>query len=105
MGLFPMSLRYLGSCVDSFDDAGDCLLPELGWRDVSEFAYEEASAQILLGNCQPVLADVPSGLAERTHGHETVWLETEGGIQMLYDADADVHYFFVQDEPTITFRR
>ena len=91
-------MRFVGTCIDCFDDDGDCLVGDLGWSDVSAFACAEEDASIVEVSDR---SGVPEGVQAATQGHDCVWLESDCGVLMLYDKDEDIHYFFVEYEQAL----
>lgn len=88
-----MLARYVGNCVNSFDGLGDCVLHELPWYDVSAFACAEESAseinEVEFYQSVSPFPDLPVKNASSIS-----YLRTEDGVFMLYDREADIHYFF-----------
>ena len=83
---------YLGSCVDSFDLEGNCLV-DLPWSHVSDFAYAEENSQELTLTEFLVGVSITeiSGLIEN---NTVKYFQTPDDIFMIYDVDKDIHYFF-----------
>lgn len=67
MRLFELRMNLLGTCVNSFDEDGDCIIPELPWSSVSDFAndIEEFGDNFRQGN-----------------------------LKVVYDDNKDIHYFY-----------
>ena len=63
-------MKYIGNCVDSFDEFGDCIIPQLPFSNVTEFAQ----------------------LVEESDNVEI------GDFIIQYDEETDVHSFFFKWE-------
>ena len=85
--------HYVGSCVDSFDEDGDCIIDDLPWSTVSDLGHADENAQDIGSVTFLQNVSLPNEIAADTSGHEIQYLEYDG-VYMLYDVDADVHYFF-----------
>lgn len=57
---------YIGNCIDSFDEDGDCIFDCLPWNTVSDFACDMENGD----NC------------------------IIGNVEVVYDAETDVHSFY-----------
>ena len=88
--------RFVGTCVNSFDEDGDCIIPELAWDHTSAFAVDEENAvPVQPMEFNKVVAITPD-VAQTFTGHQISYLRTEDHhVYMIYDHDTDVHYFFV----------
>ena len=91
-----MSKRGLiGTCVDSFDEEGDCVV-SLPYATVTDFAAGDERAERMLEDAFRSKVIIPQDLEDLISvGHEIDYLWDQDKDQyMLYDADTDVHYFF-----------
>ena len=86
--------HFVGTCVNSFDEDGDCVLSELPWSQVSDFAFAGESAMRIAEAEFMAQAIVPKYVHEAISLHEIEYLRTEDEVLMLYDISDDVHYFF-----------
>jgi hypothetical protein len=95
-----MTYTYVGNCVDSFDDdTGDCIIDQLGWDDVSNFACELEDASVI-GNDEARCNIGEKLVAELVDGSDLDSLEftkTGDGVLIMYDPEEDIHYFFLED--------
>lgn len=87
--------EYVGTCVDSFDDDGNCIVDELPWSTVSDFARVEENAATVFEDKFLSVCDVPKSIYLSTQNSAIQCLKSEDGVYMLYDEGSDVHYFFV----------
>ena len=62
-----MTPMVVGTCIDSFDEEGDCVNPLLPFADVTEFAQHVDQ-----------------------HGNDSM----VDGILITYDPDSDIHTFW-----------
>jgi len=86
---------YLGSCVDSFDEDGDCIIDDLPFSDVSDFACREQDAlEITRGEFEIIIKEIPQDIKSKILGHNLTYFVYKGDIFVIYDSDEDVHYFF-----------
>jgi hypothetical protein len=85
--------HYVGSCVDSFDDDGNCHLRELPWSTVSDFAVAIEHAQEIDKPAFLAVVTMPENLWKKVKHHENRYLVADE-VYMLHDETADVHYFF-----------
>lgn len=87
--------QYLGSCVNSFDKDGECLIDELPYTDATEFAQAEEQAVEIDEREFKHNFTVPIGIQQRLSAHEVKYLyDQRHDVYMIYDLDDDVHYFF-----------
>jgi hypothetical protein len=86
--------HYIGSCVNSFDEDGDCIIDELPFSTVSDLAVAEENAKVINKNAFDETVTVPESIEHLTVGHEISYL-VHDEVYMLYDLDSDIHYFFV----------
>ena len=84
----------MGSCVNSFDEDGDCVVNDLPWSTVSDLGYADENAVDVGEHAFSTKVEIPSGIMGATAGHDIHYLEHED-VYMLYDSDDDIHYFFV----------
>ena len=87
---------YVGNCVDSFDDEGDCIIDQLPYYDVLDFAVNEESAKEVTAEEFSLYVDIPEDYQPIHALPGTIHLyDSLNQVYMLYDTDMDVHYFFV----------
>lgn len=101
--------NFLGTCVNSFDEDGTCVVPGL-YTDTSDFAvHEENADEITPQEFKTAVGQLPANLSSEV-GDDLVFLhDADNNIYMLYDCDADVHYFFKgslrEDLPVVKKRK
>lgn len=89
--------HLVGSCVDSFDDNGDCFFDN--FSDVNDFACADEDAKRISKkqfwkSCVVSLwASCPTAI-EKTHKIE-YYYDERTDVFMLYDSTDDIHYFYV----------
>jgi hypothetical protein len=82
--------HYVGNCVDSFDEDGDCITPFLPWGTVSDFAVAEENAKQI--DEKEFLEHV-----DKVHNIRAAkYYVTSDGVYMQYDPRKDVHYFYIE---------
>lgn len=93
------SANFVGTCVNSFDEDGECIIPGL-YNDVSDFAvHEEEAKQISAADFAQAVGEINQELISHI-GNEVVYLHDEDNdVYMIYDIDSDVHYFFKGTPP------
>ena len=82
--------HFFGTCVNSFDDNGDCHFPY--FRDVSHFAVEEENSKVISKTEFSKL--VSDSKMIPTHKDVIFLLTPNKNVVMAYDQEEDVHYFF-----------
>ena len=88
---------YVGSCVDCFDEDGDCIEPALPWATVSDFARVEEGAAETEADAVRSAAWFPGVVSDLVGDHAVRCSVTEDGVTLFHDTVSDVHYFFVGD--------
>ena len=85
----------IGSCVNSFDDDGYCIQPDVAYADVSAFAVGDERSEEINEEEFRAAVQIPTALDQQTASHEVFYLlDREESQYMLYDSDDDIHYFF-----------
>ena len=86
--------HFVGSCVNSFDEDGDCIIHQLPWNDTTEFA------QALEDQQQISKEQFVNSVETSSITNEVVTKAEEfslaDNVFIAYDSDEDVHYFFVK---------
>lgn len=87
---------FVGSCADSFDEDAECTIPELPYRDVTEFAqaeelYVTVSKKQFIDNVM-----IQAKAFEKLIGRKSTEFlyDKENDIFIMYDNKKDIHYFF-----------
>jgi hypothetical protein len=83
--------QFLGTCVDAFDDDGDCIGPGL-YKDVTDFAQHEEKAMPISENEFYSNMHIPNYLEKHISKNRKYLVD--GNIYIVYDVDSDIHYFF-----------
>lgn len=88
------SYKYVGNCINSFDNDGECLFNF--YNDVSDFAYhiEEYYVEISKGE---FLKNVINNYQFLNKNNIEYYYDTNKNIFVAYDVDKDIHYFFVKN--------
>ena len=87
--------HYVGSCINSFDEHGECLVPHLPWDTTSDLAVADENAEQVPIDTFLDQVDIPELIKAKTTDHDISYLE-HGRVFMIYDNTDDVHYFFVR---------
>jgi hypothetical protein len=85
----PRVFEYISSCLDSFDEDGDCIMAELPWSTVSDFACANELAKEIEA------FPIPEVFFEDLHRTSFRYYVTEDHVYIAYDGRKDVHYFFL----------
>lgn len=87
---------YVGNCVNSFDDDGECVVHHLPYRDTTDFAQGEENSKKINKSEFNKHVDIPSHLDKIHKSKDTVYLhDRDNNVHMMYDPKKDVHHFFV----------
>jgi hypothetical protein len=82
---------YVGNCVNSFDNNSNCIVSDLPYRDVTDFAQgEEEAEEISLEQFSAAVGPHEIKVKKPIFFHDA-----DNDVYMLYDAKKDIHYFFV----------
>jgi len=80
----------VGNCKD-FDEDGYCMIGELPYSDVTNFAQAEESASEISAE------EFHSAVGDVIEVAEPIYLyDSKYDVYMLYDDAEDVHYFYVR---------
>ena len=82
--------HYVGNCVNSFDEDGECDVRELPWNDTTEFAQAIEETTPLTKEQFMQQVSVPNEI--NIEGMQLA--KTEDGVYVAYDDNQDIHYFF-----------
>lgn len=83
--------EYVGNCVNSFDEDGECIIIDLPFSDVTQLAYAiEEAKELPLADFKRL---VNNNL--QLEGVEITELYLVDDCLIAYDSVADIHYFFV----------
>jgi hypothetical protein len=80
----------VGTCVNSFDEDGDCIVDQLPWNTVSDFALDEEENFVEIDvhefaeNCEYCIPKQ----------HFKFYKLNDGKYYIAYNRDTDVHYFY-----------
>lgn len=83
-------LSYISNCVDSFDEDGECVIPQLPFNNTSDFAVCLAEAEQITNEAWAAVAPVDFDYIEinLTHFYKS------DELYLAYDEHDDIHYFF-----------
>lgn len=86
--------KFLGTCVNSFDEDGECIIPNL-YQDVSDFAvHEENAIRISFNEFDKNIGKIPNDLDKLISPNRNYLYDEDNKIFMIYDIENDTHYFF-----------
>lgn len=86
--------NFLGTCVNAFDEDGYCTVPGL-YSDTSDFAVQEENSQVITAEqFLKHVGTIPAQIDKEIGPHRIYLYDADNEIFMIYDEDADVHYFF-----------
>ncbi len=84
--------QLVGTCVNSFDEDANCIIPQLPYGDTTEFAQAEENATKITKEEFLQNVNVPKEIINI----DAFYLHDENNdVYMLYDDKLDIHYFFV----------
>lgn len=85
--------NFIGTCVNCFDEDGDCVIRGL-YNDINDFAvHEENADNISKAEFTDAVGWVDEELC-KSIGRKREYQSDGGRVYMIYDVKADVHYFF-----------
>ena len=85
---------FVGTCVNSFDEDGDCIIRELPYNDVSAFVVGIENATPI--DKETFLQHAFISQDEMNERTDAEYLQDEeNDVFMIYDPVADIHYFYV----------
>ena len=90
-----MQLEYVGNCVNSFNDDGNCIIPKLPFETVSDFAcsLEESTDISEKDFIQKVSFEQATNLGLQL-GMSFEFYKTDTDVFIMYSNADDIHYFF-----------
>ena len=81
---------FIGTCITSFDEYGDSLVPH--FRNTSDFAYQEENAEEIP---KEFFIKNVYNFSMIPYNEEFIFMITKNkNVIMAYDPIDDVHYFF-----------
>jgi len=84
--------QLVGNCVNSFDEDGNCTIPQIPYKDTTQFAQSEENATQINKDQFMQNVNLPNNLKDI----DAIYLHDKNhDLFMLYDDEKDVHYFFV----------
>lgn len=83
--------HYVGNCVNSFDDDGDCIIPQLPYNTTSDFAYAEENYTPIDKDTFDKNVSVPTNFSFKNH---KLLHDKENDVFVSYDTKKDIHHFF-----------
>jgi hypothetical protein len=91
--LIAESYRCVGTCTTSFNDEGACLIAELPWTNVVDFAIADGQAEQLTEDEFYGEVNPDPFVEKEIDDHECEFMQADG-VYVIYDVDTDTHYFF-----------
>ena len=96
---YPIQKSYVGNCVNSFSEDGECINPYLPFSDVSDFAVKlEDAKQITRGKFFNNVCDsFFNNVCDSEFDCEPVYMVIADGDTFLfiaYNPETDIHFFF-----------
>jgi hypothetical protein len=92
--LFENKKPYVGNCVNSFDEDGECF-GNLPYNDVTEFAHGDENAKKISKEEFEKHVDIPEHLKKIHNSNHVDYLhDKDNNVHMMYDHKSDVHHFF-----------
>jgi hypothetical protein len=93
IGIIAETYHCVGTCVTAFDANGRCIVPELPWSNLADFEIADGQAEHL--SKREFHQYVPSDphVEEEIKDHDVEYLQADG-VYMIYDVDANRHYYF-----------
>lgn len=91
-----MTKQYVGNCVNSFTEDGDCIVMQLPYYTVSDFACNMAEADLI--TAEEFFDNVPKSVVDMLRlpiSSDFEYYKDEDDVFMIYDCETDIHYFFV----------
>ena len=86
---------YLGDCINSFDADGECTDRTFPYEDATVFAQAEANYLPLTR--EEFHGQVPPALVPLLNRKDAkFFLDETYDLEIMYDPEADIHYFFQQ---------
>jgi hypothetical protein len=83
--------QLVGTCVNSFDEDGNCTIPQLPYRDTTQFAQAEENATEITKDQFINNVNLPDNLKNIN----AIYLhDKDHDLYMLYNDQKDIHYFF-----------
>jgi len=89
-----MKATYVGNCINSFDDSGECLIAKL-YSDTSNFAYHEENYVCIDANEFAAKVTLNANLNSEISSNRSYMFDADNVIHIIYDIDTDIHYFFM----------
>ena len=85
--------HFVGTCINEFDEDGDCIDNQLPWQHVSDLAIGEDHKKEITRDDFFQHCEVSDGIKKLLGQHPLEFLIIDG-IYTIYDEETDVHYFF-----------
>lgn len=85
-----MSMYYTGTCMDSFDEDGNCTNGFLPWITVDDFNVDKLEALPVSRDEFLILTYVDNDIIEG----DSLFFKM-GCVMVSYNSDTDIHSFFI----------
>ena len=90
-----MKKHLVGTCVDSFDEDGNCLVPQLPFDTASDLGYADENAIGMTRKEFMEKVELDPETKKRVVERRKLLYMRYKDLLMLYDPEDDIHYFFV----------
>jgi hypothetical protein len=86
---------YVGHCQNSFDEEGQCVIPQLPYRDTTEFAQAEENYKPISKEHFNQAVNLPKGL-KRLQSRSEHYHDEDNNSFVMHDQKTDFHHFFTK---------
>lgn len=86
---------FVGNCVNSFNDDGQCVIPSLPFASVSDFACAEEDCTLIARSDFLDRVNLLEELIPLAMQEGTEFMDLGKKVLALYEPKTDIHYFFV----------
>lgn len=91
----PRLAEFVGTCANSFDQVGNCVIDQLNYRDVSDFAQALENTTIKIPENEFYYnVNVWSDIEKKLSKNLDFLYDERNDVFMIYDNDSEIHYFF-----------
>ena len=90
-----MKKHFVGTCIDSFDVDGNCVVPQLPFDTTSDLGYADENAVGMSKKEFLKNVELDPKMLKLVKSKKKVYLLRFKNVMMIYDPEKDVHHFFV----------